>query len=173
MHSIWALGAPVHTLKRTQWVPGDLERVFAFFEDPGNLGRITPPWLNFSIRSMSTARIEQGSRITYRVKLMGLPMRWVSLIEEWEPGKRFVDTALVSPYILWRHEHTFEPIGGGVMLGDEVRYRLPFGPIGSMTHALLVRRQLEAIFSFRARTVADLMSGGVIMQQPPADPHGH
>ncbi|MBM3495730.1 MAG: hypothetical protein FJX72_15610 [Armatimonadetes bacterium] len=78
-----------------------------------------------------------------------------------------MDTALVSPYILWRHEHTFESVVGGVLLGDRVVYRLPFGPIGSLAHALVVRRQLNGIFDHRARVVAEIMSGGVVMAQPP------
>lgn len=163
MHPRWALGAPTYRLQRAQWVPGALSDVFAFFEDPRNLERITPSWLNFSIRSMSTPRIMQGTRITYRVAWMGVPMRWVTLIEAWEPGRRFVDTALVSPYILWRHEHTFQPEESGVTIGDEVEYRLPFGPVGSLMHALVVRRQLEAIFDFRARAVAEIMPGSRVI----------
>ncbi len=167
MHPVWALGAPTYYLRRSQWVQGELSQVFAFFEEPRNLSRITPPWLNFAIRSMTTPSIEAGSIITYRVAWMGIPMRWVTLIEEWEPGKRFVDTALVSPYIRWRHEHTFTARSGGVMLEGTVEYRLPFGPIGAAAHALIVRRQLNAIFDYRARVTADLMSGGALMREPP------
>jgi len=36
-------------LERTQWVPRDLDEVFAFFADPRNLAEITPPWLHFRI----------------------------------------------------------------------------------------------------------------------------
>ncbi len=167
MHPIWALGAPTYYLHRAQWVPGEIADAFAFFEEPHNLSRITPPWLNFTIRSMSTPNIRKGSIITYRVAWMGVPMRWVTLIEEWEPGKRFVDTALVSPYVHWRHEHTFTPTEGGVLLGDTVEYSLPFGPVGTLVHSLVVRRQLEAIFDYRGRVTADLMSGGVVHSRPP------
>ena len=89
MHPVWALGSLSYYLKRSQWVSGDIASVFAFFEDPHNLSRITPPWLNFSIRFMSTPSIGKGTIITYRVAWMGIPMRWVTLIEEWEPGKRY------------------------------------------------------------------------------------
>jgi hypothetical protein len=37
-----------------------------------------------------------------------------------------------------------------------VEYALPFGPVGRLAHLLLVRRQLESIFDFRERTVAEL-----------------
>jgi hypothetical protein len=36
---------------------------------------------------------------------------------------------------------------------DTVRYALPFGPLGSVAHRALVRRDLAAIFDFRAENV--------------------
>lgn len=154
-------------LARSQWIPGELTAVFRFFEDPMNLARITPPWLGFEVRSMSTPGIQEGTTITYRVRWLGIPMRWVSLIAAWEPPYRFADTALVSPYAYWHHEHTFEATARGVLMRDHVTYRMPFGVLGSLAHALLVRRQLEGIFDYRARVVADLYSGGNILTEPP------
>lgn len=40
---------PEYVLERRQWLPLSLERTFGFFADPGNLARITPPWLGFRI----------------------------------------------------------------------------------------------------------------------------
>ncbi len=37
---------------------------------------------------------------------------------------------------------------------DTVRYALPFWPLSEVAHALLVRRDLEAIFAFRGAEVA-------------------
>jgi ligand-binding SRPBCC domain-containing protein len=42
---------------------------------------------------------------------------------------------------------------------DRVEYELPLGPLGRIAHTLFVRRQLEAIFDFRARAIAELFSG--------------
>ena len=36
---------------------------------------------------------------------------------------------------------------------DTVRYAIGFGPLGELAHRVLVRRDLEAIFDFRARQV--------------------
>jgi hypothetical protein len=48
-----------------------------------------------------------------------------------------------------------------------VRYRLPFGPLGVLMHTLIVRRQIETIFDYRAQQVADIMADGVIYGEPP------
>jgi hypothetical protein len=40
---------------------------------------------------------------------------------------------------------------------DTVRYAIGFGPLGEVAHRLLVRRDLDAIFDFRQRKVAELL----------------
>ena len=39
-----------------------------------------------------------GALIEYRLKLHGLPLSWLTRIEEWMPGERFVDAQLAGPY---------------------------------------------------------------------------
>ncbi len=84
----------------------------------------------------------------------GLPVGWLTRIEVWEPGVRFVDQQLRGPYALWHHTHEFEPDGaGGTRMRDIVRYALPGGPLGEAAMPL-VRRDLAAIFDFRREEVA-------------------
>jgi hypothetical protein len=40
---------------------------------------------------------------------------------------------------------------------DLVRYAIGFGPLGSLAHALVVRRDLARIFDFRASAVPELL----------------
>ncbi|MEP6755793.1 MAG: SRPBCC family protein [Chthonomonadales bacterium] len=160
MHALLALGAPTFELQRTQWVPRDINEVFAFFEDPQNLPKITPPSLGFKILSMTPDHIDTGTLITYRLKWNGIPYRWITLIKEWAKNERFVDTQISGPYILWHHTHTFEAIDDGVLLKDVVRYRLPFGPIGVLMHRMFVKKQLEAIFDYRIQKIGQLLSDG-------------
>lgn len=166
MHRAFALGAPEYRLERQQWVPGDLADVFAFFEDPHNLPKITPPEMRFRIVSMQPGTMAEGCRIRYRLRIHGAPCGWITLIERWAPNVEFVDTQLSGPYILWRHTHRFERAGAGVLLTDSVRYRVPFGPLGSLLHRLVIRQTVERIFDYREERVATLMSGGRVMRGP-------
>src|SRR5262249_50712191 len=45
----WRSSGGASLLETRQWLPQPIERVFPFFADPGNLERITPPWLSFRI----------------------------------------------------------------------------------------------------------------------------
>jgi len=65
-----------------------------------------------------------------------------------------------GPYALWHHTHTFVPDGDGTIMRDAVRYGIAFGALGDLAHRTLVRRDLEAIFDFRARTVPALVQAG-------------
>ena len=147
----------VHLLERTQLVPRPRAEVFAFFADPWNLERITPPFLRFRILTPHPLEVKAGALIDYRLSLFGLPFGWRTVIEAWEPGVRFVDRQLRGPYRLWRHTHGFEDAPGGTLMTDRVEYQLPLGPLGEVARRLLVDRQLAAIFDHRREAVARLL----------------
>ena len=146
-------------LERRQEIRGDLAHVFSFFKDPHNLAKITPPWLRFRVQWATDAEVRRGTRIGYVIKWLGLPMRWESLIAEYEENERFVDEMLVGPYTRWYHTHTFRQVGGSVEVGDRVEYALPLGPLGRLAHAVLVGHQLRAIFDYREARIRELFSG--------------
>lgn len=152
-----------YTLHRVQHVDAPLAETFDFFSRPENLGKITPPWLAFRMVS-DDADMREGLRIEYRVRPLGFPQKWVSEITAYDPPHRFVDEQLEGPYALWHHEHRFRaveegPRGPGTEVTDTVTYALPFGPLGRLAHALLVRRQLESIFRYRKARLPELLGG--------------
>jgi ligand-binding SRPBCC domain-containing protein len=144
----------LQTLTREQILPGAPDEVFAFFADAFNLEAITPAWLRFRIVTPGPVRMAPGTLIEYRLALHRVPIRWLTRIEVWEPGRRFVDVQVRGPYRHWHHTHSFEPRAGGTLVRDTVRYALPLGPLGRLAHAAFVRRDLERIFDFRHAEVA-------------------
>jgi ligand-binding SRPBCC domain-containing protein len=143
-----------HTLEREQRLPGAPEDVFGFFADAGNLEAITPPWLSFRIVTPRPIGMGPGTLIEYRLRLHRLPISWLTEISVWEPGVRFVDQQVRGPYALWHHTHEFRADGPGTVMRDTVRYALPFGPLGAIAHALVVRRDLDRIFEYRRTAVS-------------------
>jgi len=132
------------------WLPLTAEALFPFFADAGNLDAITPPWLHFHIITPPPIVMREGTLIDYRLRVRGVPLRWRTRINAWQPPHRFVDEQIRGPYRLWIHEHTFEPREGGTLARDRVRYAVPFD---GLTHRWLVRPDIEKVFQFRAEAL--------------------
>jgi ligand-binding SRPBCC domain-containing protein len=147
-----------YILERHQVVSRSLADTFAFYAEPRNLALITPPWLKFRLVQARDLEMRRGLRLEFRIHPFGFPQRWLSEITVWEPPYRFVDDQVRGPYALWRHLHHFRSTeGGGTEIYDRVAYELPFAVVGRLTHALLVRRHLQAIFDYRERSVRRLL----------------
>ena len=148
----------VHTFRAKQFLAMPLDRVFRFFSDANNLEAITPPALSFAIRS-APDEVDRGSVIAYELRLRGFPIRWKTLIAQWEPPVRFVDVQLRGPYRLWNHLHEFHQRDGGVEVTDRVDYVLPFAPFGEVA-SRTVARDIDAIFAFRRTAIARALEQG-------------
>jgi ligand-binding SRPBCC domain-containing protein len=148
----------VHRIEQAQVVRRSIDEVFAFYSRARNLEAITPARLRFEVLASESAAIRAGTLIEYRLRLHGVPVRWTSRIEEWQPGAGFVDRQVRGPYRLWRHRHEFAPHREGTVVRDRVDYTLPLGPLGELAGALFVHRDLERIFDFRRAAVARLLA---------------
>ncbi|MBK8340048.1 MAG: SRPBCC family protein [Flavobacteriales bacterium] len=149
----------VHLLEREQVLEVDIAEAWAFFSSPRNLGLITPSYMRFCIRAPFDDRpAHSGQLITYTVQpLMGIPLTWITRIEEVVPGQQFVDTQRKGPFKRWRHLHRFEAVTGGTLMHDHVAYELPLGAIGELAHKLAVRARIEGIFAYRERVLPGLV----------------
>lgn len=145
-----------HLLHAEILIPRPRAEVFDFFAAAENLERITPPELGFEITTPLPISMGAGALIDYRLRLFGIPFRWRTRISRWEPASAFVDEQISGPYDLWVHTHTFRDATGGTLVGDEVRYRLPFFPFGEIAYPL-VRLQVRRIFDYRARRLRELL----------------
>jgi ligand-binding SRPBCC domain-containing protein len=144
----------IHVLERSQRVEVPVEQAFDFYVDALNLEPMTPPWLHFEVTTPGELRLQQGTLLDYKLRLHGVPVRWQTGIETWEPPLRFVDTQRKGPYSLWEHTHLFEKDGEtATIIHDRVRYAIPLGPLGELAHLLFVRRDLRRIFDYRREAV--------------------
>ena len=123
------------TINTELWLPRPLDEVFPFFAEARNLETITPPWLKFEVLTPAPIEMRPGTRIDYRIRLHGVPLRWRTEITEWQPP------------------HRFEERDGGTLCLDHVRYR-PRG--GALVHRLFVRRDVERVFQYRQQRLKQL-----------------
>jgi ligand-binding SRPBCC domain-containing protein len=154
-----------YQLRTSQIIRLPREQAFAFFQDPRNLSEITPDWLNFRMRDFAAgAKVFEGAEYDYSIKWLPWLWRtgWRSRIIRYKPPETFTDIQVKGPYRYWEHLHMFEEIAEGTQMQDNVTYRLPFGLIGKFAHHILIRDQLEDIFSYRAVRISEWASGNFI-----------
>jgi ligand-binding SRPBCC domain-containing protein len=150
-----------HYLHHESLIPRPRDEVFAFFAEPGNLELLTPSELRFKILTPPPIEMREGLLIDYRLTLAGMGFRWRTLISLWDPPHRFIDEQLSGPYREWVHTHTFDEVDGGTRITDQVRYRLPFFPLGEIARPL-VRLQLRRIFGYRERRIREEFGGAMV-----------
>jgi ligand-binding SRPBCC domain-containing protein len=138
-----------------QFLTVDIQTAWDFFSSAKNLAVITPPELDFNILTqLDGMEIYEGMLIDYTVKpLFGIRLRWQTEIYKVKRPVSFTDRQLKGPYKTWEHTHTFIQKENGILMKDEVKYQLPFGIIGQLTNALIVRKKIKNIFSFRKYTL--------------------
>ena len=140
----------MYQLKRTQFIPTDLQTCWDYFSSPLNLKEITPPSMGFIVKSEVPQKMYEGLMIAYTVKpLAGIPMNWVTEIKTVKDLAFFVDEQRVGPYKIWHHEHHFKAVDGGVEMTDIVHYKLPLWFLGDIANTIMVRSQLKGIFNHR------------------------
>lgn len=142
-----------YELRASQILHISQERAFEFFEDPRNLSKITPPWLNFRMRDQKKTTVYENAEFKYTIKLFGLRVSWRSKIVDYKPPKRFTDVQIRGPYRLWIHQHNLKKFDKGILMEDTVTYTLPL--LARPLHHILIKKQLEDIFSYRAVKVAE------------------
>ncbi len=139
--------------KTQQTLECPIREVFEFFSDAHNLAMITPPWLRFEVLTPAPIQMSPGTRIDYRLRLHGIPLRWQSEITEWNPPYAFADEQRRGPYRRWRHIHTFDETGNGVVIGDSVEYAV-WG--NRLVNKFFVRPDIEKIFAYRSKQLDEI-----------------
>jgi ligand-binding SRPBCC domain-containing protein len=140
------------------WFRHTQEDLFSFFADARNIEMITPAFLRFSITKAPEESLFEGATVDYKLKLHGIPIRWRTRIDVWDPPRSFVDSQLRGPYRSWRHSHEFEALDDGTLIREVVRYELPFGALGDLLVGRMVERDVALIFAYRRTRLLELFS---------------
>lgn len=149
----------MYQLKKTQFIPVDMEQCWKFFSSPENLKLITPSYMGFEIKTQLPEKMYEGLMISYTVRpVFGIPISWITEIKTVVENQFFVDEQRKGPYSIWHHEHHFKAKNGGTEMIDVVSYTLPFGLIGKILHRLFVRKKLEEIFDYRFKKVEEIFN---------------
>jgi ligand-binding SRPBCC domain-containing protein len=147
-----------YQLHKTQKIPASVEKIWDFISSPANLKKITPVYMGFDITSKNLPeKMYPGMIISYKVSpVFGIKTTWVTEITQVKEQEYFGDEQRAGPYSMWHHEHKIESIPGGVLMTDIVSYKPPYGFLGSIANALLIKKKLKEIFDYRTVAVEQI-----------------
>ena len=149
----------LHVIKTKQLIKSDIDTVWNFISSPANLAEITPESMGFDIigDKNETEKMYEGQIIEYFVSpVAGIKMHWVTEITHIRDKEYFVDEQRFGPYSFWHHKHFLKEIEGGVEMTDIVHYKAPFGFLGRIANALLIKKKLKTIFDYRYNKLEEI-----------------
>lgn len=149
-----------YRLSTSQIIAIPVEKTFSFFENPENLSEITPEWLDFRFANNGEqSETYEGAEFDYTIRWFAAGIKWHTKISEYRRPEMFTDVQVTGPYVVWRHLHTFAPVPEGTLMKDFVTYRIPFSFVGKILHSIIIRKQLQDIFTYRAVRIAEWANG--------------
>ena len=132
------------------------EMVFDFHTDPQNLLKITPS--NLAVTLETSGPTEVGQTISINVKHLGLfAMTWKVMFTSVDRPTLLVDEQISGPFQYWKQIRTFTATNSGTLLTDVVEYCPPFGLLGRVADALVVKRQVSKMFRHRQKKTKALI----------------
>lgn len=156
------------TYRRRTRVDAPFDEVWSFHSRVTGLEAVTPSFMNLRVErivgpdgEVDPDVLGTGTRLRMSVRPFGVGPRrpWTSHIREREAGETdgyFVDTMEEGPFPAWRHTHRFRADGDGTIVQDDVRYRLPGGPLGRALGPFAVVG-FEPMFRHRHRLTRELL----------------
>ena len=147
-----AAPAQVATFTYGSIIGAPVAEVFRWHEQPGALAALTPSRL---VRiEQQEGGIRDGGRVTFSIGVGSVRMRWVLRHYGYIACRRFCDEQVRGPFAVWRHAHSFEPIGASQALyQDRVEFTVGRGGVLNRIAAGVLRPVLTLVFASRHRVV--------------------
>jgi len=95
--------------------------------------------------------VTAGDTIRWQGWQLGLRHVHVSLIDLWDPPYFFRDRMIAGRFRSFEHDHTFAETFEGTRLDDELRFTLPWGPLGWLAGALILAPHINRLMRRRFR----------------------
>jgi ligand-binding SRPBCC domain-containing protein len=102
------------------------------------------------ISPVATDLLGPGDVVTWEATHLGIRQRLTSKMTAFDRPRYFEDEQMAGPFVSFWHRHEFADKGGTTVMTDLVRYRAPFGPIGSLVERAFLDRYLRSFLERRA-----------------------
>lgn len=135
----------------------------SFIEAPPNkcFTLVRDPRLHTETHTFVEGEFGLGQRVRFESKVFGMKQVLIVEVSEFEPDRLITDTMISGAFREFRHIHEFTPKDGGTLMRDTLKWRSPFGILGTVADLLFVRRRLRNIVERRNHMLRQIACTGV------------
>ena len=149
------------TLRFESVVDQSIARVWAAFQNVTELlPALTPPAQGLILESADPLPPRIGTTVVISIQSPIGRQRWTARYTAFDPPHatvtgteaRFVDEQTAGPFKFWRQSHEFEAASDTTTRCiDVIDYAAPYGPLGAVADAVLIRHLICKMFAERHR----------------------
>ena len=136
----------MHILRATTSIAAPIQRVFLLSTHIDTVRTtlgLTP------VEGRTSGHVVLGDRVVWRGWKFLLPQVHHTLITGYQAPCFFQDTQERGRFAFFQHDHHFTERAGTTELQDEVRFQLPFGPLGRIVARLILIPHIEKLLRQR------------------------
>ena len=105
------------------------------------------------------AKIGLGQTVTFEGKHFGFTQRLTVRVIEFDRPHRFVDAMIDGRFRSFVHVHQFDLVEAGTLMRDTLIWESPFGFIGRIVDAILLRSHLTKLVTGRNLRLKQIAEG--------------
>lgn len=142
---------------RTRCSPSE---VFAFFDCPSNIKRVTPATMAVSLESHPDD-LRLGTIFGYRLKRWPLELVWDVVVSEYRPPGGFTNVKARGFFPKWDHRYTIvETDDGGTELCVSLEYEVPPGIYNTLSNSYVIRDAMTELIREQTRAIGNALQKG-------------
>ena len=102
-----------------------------------------------AVAGKTHGKIALGETVTFEGKHFGIRQRLTVKVTEFEKPRFFTDEMIEGTFKSFKHKHEFTKIGDGTLMRDTLEWTSPFGFLGRIVDALLLKNHLRKFVTRR------------------------
>jgi ligand-binding SRPBCC domain-containing protein len=106
-----------------------------------------------AVAGRTSGLIELDETVTWEGRHFGVRQRFTSKITAFDRPTYFRDEMVAGAFKSFAHDHRFEAANGRTVITDEVWFRSPFGLLGRVVDAVLLKSYLTRLLMGRAEAI--------------------
>ena len=111
------------------------------------------------VEGRTSGLVQAGDVIRWEGLQLGFQNYHVSEICNFNPPHFFTDHMIAGRFRFFEHDHSLTALDGGTLMRDEIRFALPYGPVGWAVGAFVLCPHIAKLLHRRFRLIQRLAEG--------------